>query len=140
MVFRKIHKPAKRFSAIVVSGLNIERRDYAIGEDLECALQYSFKNLTTHCDHRKRIMAREFCLIVLHYSTLRRKMIKIADHGSNQERSVSYLILRGKSRFNLHNGVYDEGMASGIQETIPQTFLIGLLHNSASNSQMGEVE
>ena len=67
-------------------------------------------------------------------------MIKIADHGSNQERSVLYLILRGKSRFNLHNGVYDEGMASGIQETIPQTFLIGLLHNSASNSPRREVE
>lgn len=65
-----IHRPAKRFSAIVVSGLNIERRGYAIGEDLECALQYSFKNLTTHCDHRKKIMAREFCLIVLHYSIL----------------------------------------------------------------------
>lgn len=54
MVFRKIHRPAKRFSSIVVSGLNIERRGYAIGEDLECALQYSFKNLTTHCDHRKK--------------------------------------------------------------------------------------
>ena len=63
-----IHRPAKRFSAIVVSGLNIERRGYAIGEDLECALQYSFKNLTRHCEHGKKIMAREFCLIVLHYS------------------------------------------------------------------------
>ena len=117
-------------------GLKIEWRTHAIGEDLECALQYSFKNLTTHCDHRKKIMVREFCLIVLHYSTLS-KIIKIADHGSNQERLVSCLIHREKSRFNLNKGVYEESMASGIQETIPQTFLISLLHNSASDSHKG---
>ena len=41
---------------------------------------------------------------------------------------------------NKNKGFIRRDMASAIQETIFQTFLISLLHNSASDSPIGEVE